>query len=101
MDRRHVFAEIREAADAPTMLRRHAAYVRTINQSSAPIGWVVEQAAHHDQTIAELWQRMTNNRTFAANAAAEALMSKPGIRAGLSHQEFEDWILHYYRCLLL
>jgi TetR/AcrR family transcriptional regulator, regulator of autoinduction and epiphytic fitness len=128
MDRRQVFAEIRDAPDARTMLKRHAAYVRTINQRSASIGWIVEQAAHHDPAIGELWQRMNRNRNFGANAAAEALMTKPGIRPGLTHPEaanvfwlaidwstyrsltthrgltpqaFEDWIHHYYRRLLL
>jgi AcrR family transcriptional regulator len=128
MYRRRAFAEIQEAPDAPAMLSLHAAYVRVINQRSAAIGWVVEQAAPNDRRVDELWQEMNRNRGFGANAAAEALMSKPGHRPDLTQPEaanifwlaidwstyrsftihrelsdeaFERWILDYYRRMLL
>lgn len=128
MYQRRAFAEIQEAPDAPTMLSRHAAYVRVINQRSAAIGWVVEQAAPTDRRVAELWQEMNRNRGFGANAAADVLMSKPGHRPDLTQPEasnvfwlaiewstyrsltthrelsdeaFERWIQDYYRRMLL
>jgi AcrR family transcriptional regulator len=128
MDRRQAFAEIQATRDAPAMLSLHAAYVRTINQRSAAIGWVVEQAARHDRRVAKLWQEMNRNRGLGADAAAEVLMSKPGRRPDLTQSEaanvfwlaidwstyrsftlhrelsddaFERWILDYYRRMLL
>lgn len=128
MYRRRAFAEIQEALDAPAMLSLHAAYVRVVNQRSAAIGWVVEQAAPTDRRVAELWQDMNRNRGFGANAAAEVLMSKPRHRPDLaqpeaanvfwlaidwstyrsltvhrelSDEDFESWILDYYGRMLL
>lgn len=128
MDRRRAFAEIQQAPDGQTMLSLHAAYVRAINQRSAAVGWVVEQAAPTDRRVAELWQEMNRNRGYGADAAAEVLMSKPGRRPDLTQSEaasvfwlaidwstyrsltvhrelsndaFERWILGYYTRMLL
>ena len=117
-----------QAADASTMLKLHAAHLRTINGRSARIAWAVEQAAADDPAVAELWQQMNENRAYAVRWATETFLSKPGRKRGLRRRqieatfwnaldwgtyrtltqharltpdEYQRWLEYYYRSTLL
>jgi AcrR family transcriptional regulator len=121
-------AAMQAVPDAPAMLALHARQVTTINERSAQIFWVVEQAAPADPDIAGLWAQMTNNRRTGARRAATTLLGKPGLPPhvgrdyaeevfwlaidpgtyrsltlgrGLSRAGFEAWIENYYDKMLL
>jgi hypothetical protein len=117
------------APDARRMLRLHAAHVRSINERSAAIALVVEQAAATgDAAVVDLWSRMTHNRAFGVRSATETLLSTPERRpllarsdikaafwvaldwgtfrtltdhAGLSGDAYERRLRAYYRSMLL
>jgi AcrR family transcriptional regulator len=129
MTQRRRVAEMGAAADAETMLRLHAAHLRTVNERSARIAWAVEHAAAAgDPAVTPLWSRMNANRSFAVRWATETLLAKPGRRrglrrrrveaifwialdwgtyrtltehAGLSPDEFQRWLEAYYGATLL
>jgi TetR/AcrR family transcriptional regulator, regulator of autoinduction and epiphytic fitness len=77
------------APDAASMLRLHALHLRTINQRSAHIAWTVEHAAASDPTVAKLWQRMNDNRTFGVQWATKTLLKKAGRKRGLTRTQTE------------
>ena len=106
------------------MLDLHAAHLRAINERSARIAWVVEQAAADDAVVAALWAEMNRNRRHAVGWATTVLLGKPGRRpglrrrdveaafwvaldwstyrtltehAGLATTEYEAWLRRYYR----
>jgi TetR/AcrR family transcriptional regulator, regulator of autoinduction and epiphytic fitness len=83
MPQRDRVAAMEAAPDAATMLRLHAAHLRTVNERSARIAWTVEQAAAGAPAVAELWQRMNGNRRYAVNWATDTFLSKPGRKRGL------------------
>jgi AcrR family transcriptional regulator len=116
------------APDAPALLDLHARQVTAINERSAQVFWVVEQAAPADPDIARLWAQMTDNRHTGARRAATRLLSKPGLPPhisqdyaeevfwlaidqgtyrsltlgrGLTPAGFETWIRNYYDKMLL
>jgi AcrR family transcriptional regulator len=91
-DRAGVRAE-RDAPDAATMLDLHARRSAGILSRSAQIAWVVETAAAGDEAVAELWARMTHNLRFGLDTAAETLLAKPGLRAGLTPEETREILL--------
>jgi AcrR family transcriptional regulator len=118
----------RDAPHAATMLDLHARRSAGILSRSAHIAWVVESAAAGDQRVGELWAQMTHNLRFGVDTAAETLLAKPGVRAGLTPEEtrqillvamhwgtyrtltgmadldvdaVETWIKRYYRRMLL
>lgn len=126
--RRESVARMEAAPDAGAMLRLHAAHLRTINERSARIAWVVEHAAAADPAVAALWRRMDENRSFGVRWATETLLGKPGrkrrltrkeieatfwvaldwgtfrtltTQAGLDAAGFESWVWRYYRATLL
>jgi AcrR family transcriptional regulator len=117
---------VEEARDATTMLRRHAEYLRAIHERSARIAFTVESAAAADPRVGELWRRMNTNRRSGVQWATDTLRTKPGRntrlsrreveecfwvavdwgvyrtltgQAGLSPDEYEAWLLRYYRQL--
>ena len=121
-------AAMQAAPDAPTMLGLHARHVTAINERSAQVFWVAEQAAPADPDIARLWAQMTDNRRTGARRAATTLLGKPGLPPhisqdyaeevfwlaidpgtyrsltlgrGLSPASFETWIKNYYDKMLL
>ena len=92
---------VESAPDAATMLDRHAGHVVAINTRSAGLAQVVESSAGTSPLVADLWEQMTANRRFAARWAATTLLTKPGTRPGLTHQQAErdfviaiDWGTH-------
>ena len=128
MPQRERVAEMEAAPDAETMLRLHAAHLRTINGRSARIAWAVEHAAAGDPAVAPLWKQMNSNRSFAVDWATRTLLAKPGRRrglrrrtveaifwntldwgtyrtltehAGLTPHAFQRWLESYYRATLL
>lgn len=128
MPQRQAIGEMEAAADASAMLALHAAHVRAVNERSARIAWVVEQAAASDEVVLELWRQMNRNRAFGIRWATETLLDKPGRKrdttredveavfwvaldwgtfrtltehAGLTADGFEAWLRRYYTELLL
>ena len=128
MPQRASVARIERASSAAAMLDLHAAHLRRINQRSADIAWVVEQAAADDPVVESLWKAMNRNRAYAVDWATTLLLSKPGRRKGLrrhdaestfwvaldwgtyrtlTHQarltaaEYETWLRRYYRLVFL
>ncbi len=87
--RRDMVQRMEAAPDAPSMLRLHAAHLRLINERSARIAWAVEHAAASDRVVAELWQRMNQNRAFGVRWATKTLLGKPGRKRGLARANVE------------
>jgi AcrR family transcriptional regulator len=125
---REPVAAMQAAPDAPAMLDLHARQVTDIDERSAQVFWVVEQAAPADQDIAGLWAQMSDNRRSGARWAATTLLGKPGLLPhvgqdyaeevfwlaidpgtyrsltlgrGLSPAGFETWIRNLYDKMLL
>ncbi len=128
MPQRDSVARMESAADAAAMLRLHARHLRTINERSARMAAVVEQAAPADPAVADLWEQMNRNRTYGVAWATTTLLTKPGRRprltrrdveatfwvaldwntyrtlttyAGLVPDAFEAWLRRYYAALLV
>jgi AcrR family transcriptional regulator len=127
MLRRPHILEMEEVADAATMLDRHAEHLRRVNERSARIAFVVEQAAPADTAVGELWEEMNGNRRTGVRWATRTLLAKPGMGhlrprevepiflvafdwgtyrvltgvGGLGAARFEAWLKDYYRRMLL
>jgi AcrR family transcriptional regulator len=85
---------VESAPDADAMLDRHASHVVAINARSAGVAQVVESAAGSSQLVAGLWEQMTANRRLGARWAATTLLTKPGIRPGLTLDQAErDFVI--------
>jgi AcrR family transcriptional regulator len=119
---REVSTQMEAAPDAISMLELHAAHLRGIHGRSANLAFVVEQAAKGDKRVAALWRQMNENRRDGVEWAARTLLGKPGVthllaadvektfwvaldwgnyrlltdHAGLSAQDYQQWILEYY-----
>jgi AcrR family transcriptional regulator len=119
--------EMESAPSAAEMLELHAAHLRRVNERSAAIAFVVEQAAPADAQVQSLWQQMNYNRLVGVRWAAETLLAKPGMDhlapeklepiflvafdwgtfraltevAGLTAGEYQAWLSSYYRKMLL
>ena len=121
---------IREMERVPTaaaMLDLHAAHLRRVNERSAAVAFVVEQAAPADPNVRELWQQMNQNRLTGVRWARRTLLAKPNTDhltaertdpvflvaldwgtyrvlttvGRLSPDAFETWLRAYYRNMLL
>jgi hypothetical protein len=105
----------------------HAAPLRRVNERSAAIAFVVEQAAPADAQVRALWQQMNHNRLVGVRWAVRTLLAKPGMDhlaseklepvflvafdwgtfcvltdvLGLTADEYEAWIVRCYRRMLL
>jgi AcrR family transcriptional regulator len=119
---REISMQMEAAPDAISMLELHAAHLRGIHGRSAHLAFVVEQAAKSDKRVAALWRQMNENRRDGIEWAARTLLGKPGVthlraadvektfwvaldwgnyrlltdHAGLSAQDYQQWILDYY-----
>ena len=89
MPQRERVARIERTPSAAAMLDLHSAHLRTINDRSAQIAWVVEQAAADDPIVEALWNQMNQNRDFAVRWASDLLLRKPGRRKGLRRTDVE------------
>jgi len=94
MPQRETVARMERAASAVEMLDLHAGHLRRVNERSARIAWVVEQAAADDPLVEALWAEMNGNRAFAVRWATDLLLSRPGRRRGLRRQDVETafWV---------
>lgn len=94
ISQRESVRRMEEARDAPSMLRLHAAHLRAINARSARIARAVEHAATSDPVVADLWERMNENRAFGVRWATETLLAKPGRKRGLTRRNVESvfWV---------
>jgi AcrR family transcriptional regulator len=127
MQRRAAAAAIENAPDAESMLELHAAHIRRVTGRSAGIARVVEQAARGDDRVAALWEKMNHNRSVGVKRATSTLLAKPNTehlvprdveaafwitvdwgtyrvlteQAGLSDDEFQAWLVTYYRNMFL
>jgi GNAT superfamily N-acetyltransferase len=128
MPQRAAVARMERASTAAAMLDLHAAHLRRINERSAGIAWVVEQAAPDDPVVESLWNAMNRNRAFAVDWATTLLLTKPGRKKGLRRRdvetafwvaldwgtyrtltlqarltadEYEAWLRRYYRLVFL
>jgi AcrR family transcriptional regulator len=126
--RRGVVQAIRQTPEARRALELHAAMSTGINSRAARLAAVVEAGAAADPAVAPLWDRMQENMRFGVRWAAEVMMVKRGLRAGLtgeavesvfqvgmawgtyrtlslgremSQPEIEAWIVDYYVRMLL
>jgi len=119
---REISTQMEAAPDAVSMLELHAGHLRAVHGRSAGLAFVVEQAAKSDKGVAALWRQMNKNRRDGVEWAARTLLSKPGVKhlrtadvektfwvalgwgnyrlltdyAGLSAEEYQEWILEYY-----
>jgi AcrR family transcriptional regulator len=126
LQRPHILA-MESVATAAEMLDLHAAHLRRVNERSAQIAFVVEQAARADADMRDLWGQMNHNRLVGVGWAARTLLAKPGTDhlnaeeiepaflvafdwgtyrvltevSGLTADGFEAWIRSYYRRMLL
>lgn len=80
---------IREARDAREALALHAALSTAVNSRASRLAAVVEAAAGSDPAVAPLWERMRENMQFGVGWAAQVLLDKPGLRAGLTAADIE------------
>jgi AcrR family transcriptional regulator len=127
-DEREYVRAIRAETDAARKLRIYAAALRSIQEQLAPLFRVLQGAAPLDPELAALWQsisqrRAQNMRLFAADLAATGRlrrhlsvetaadiiwsMNAPEFylllveQRGWSAQEFEEWLVDAWVCLLL
>jgi len=126
LQRPHIL-EMESVRSAAEMLDLHAAHLRRVNERSAAIAFVVEQAAPAEPDVRALWRRMNHNRLVGVRWAARTLLAKPGMAqvaaeeiepvfliafdwgtyrlltevAGLSADEYQAWLRSYYGKMLL
>ena len=119
---REISRKIETAPSAVSMLELHAGHLRGVHGRSAHLAFVVEQAAKSDKGVGALWRQMNENRRDGVEWATRTLLSKPGVKhlraadvektfwvaldwgnyrlltdyAGLSAEEYQQWILGYY-----
>jgi AcrR family transcriptional regulator len=89
MPQRKAVARMEGASSASAMLELHATHLRRVNERSAQIAWVVEQAATDDELVGAIWNEMNHNRTYAVRWATNLLLGKPGRRPGLRRADVE------------
>jgi AcrR family transcriptional regulator len=126
LQREHIL-EMERVPTAETMLELHAAHLRRVNERSAAIAFVVEQAARSSASVSELWTRMNRNRLVGVRWASRTLSAKRGMdqldaaqtetiflvafdwatyrvltqSGDLSADEYEAWLKTYYERMLL
>jgi hypothetical protein len=126
LQREHIL-EMERVMTPRGMLELHAAHLRRVNERSAAIAFVVEQAARSNPAVGELWGRMNHNRLVGVRWAARTLSAKRGVEhldlgqaeaiflvafdwgtyrvltqtGGLSADDYERWLKTYYQRMLL
>jgi AcrR family transcriptional regulator len=126
LQREHIL-EMEGVATADSMLELHAAHLRRVNERSAAIAFVVEQAARSSASVSELWARMNDNRLVGVRWASRTLFAKRGMdhldaaqteaiflvafdwgtyrvltqSGDLSADDYEAWLKTYYERMLL
>ena len=84
------YHELANEPDARRALHGWGAYLCEVNARVAPIQRVVQSAATSDPVMAELWQRLKDQRFDGQSAAAHLFAERQVLRAGLSETEAAD-----------
>lgn len=84
------YRELANEPDAERALYRWGAYLCEVNARVAPIQRVVQTAAASDPLMAELWQRLKDQRLAGQSAAAHLLAERHHLRPDLSEAEAAD-----------
>src|ERR671939_2180846 len=92
IQQRSWYPEIASAPDSATLLRRWAEILCEVNARVAPVQRVVQSAAASDPHIAQLWQRMKDQRLVGQAAAAQLLADRQALRPRLSVGQAADII---------
>lgn len=86
------YRELVQEPHAASLLRRWGAYLGEVNARVAPVQRIVQSAAVSDPTIAELWQRMKDQRMAGQTAIAELLLKRRALRADVTARQAADVI---------
>ena len=92
IQQRSWYPEIASAPDPATLLRRWAEILCEVNARVAPVQRVVHSAAASDPHIAQLWQRLKDQRLIGQSAIAQLLAERQVLRPGLSVGQAADII---------
>src|ERR671939_1852278 len=92
IQQRSWYPEIASAPDPATLLRRWAEILCEVNARVAPVQRVVHSAAASDPHIAQLWQRLKDQRLVGQAAAAQLLADRQALRPRLSVGQAADII---------
>ncbi|WP_020576274.1 TetR/AcrR family transcriptional regulator [Actinopolymorpha alba] len=84
------FREAVAAESADGQLRLHVKGTRGILERLAPMIEMMRAATSADPGIAELWDQDTDPRFTVQQAAAQSLVTKPGIRDGVTAEHAAD-----------
>jgi TetR/AcrR family transcriptional regulator, regulator of autoinduction and epiphytic fitness len=84
------YAEIVGISDARRLLQRWAEILCQVNARVAPVQRVVESASGSDRHIAELWQRLKDQRLLGQSAIAHLLTERQALRDGISEKQATD-----------
>ena len=90
VEQRTWYPEISAMADPARLLRRWAEILCAVNGRVAPVQRVVQSAAASDPQIAQLWQRMKDQRLVGQSAIALLLAERHALRPGLSPSQAAD-----------
>jgi AcrR family transcriptional regulator len=87
--------DLRDQADAASLLRHHAASSRAVSERTAALTEVVRRAAAADPDIAELWDTLQRRRHRGQATVVELVEARGPLRAGLTRSEAADvlWTL--------
>lgn len=86
------YRQLADEPDQARLLRRWGAYLCEVNARVAPVQRVVQSAAFSDTTIAELWQRLKDQRMSGQTAIAQLLDERHALRPSLSVNQAADVI---------
>jgi TetR/AcrR family transcriptional regulator, regulator of autoinduction and epiphytic fitness len=78
--------------DPARLLRHWAEYLCEVNARVAPVQRVLQSAASSDPEIAELWQRMKDQRLVGQSAIAQLVAERGELRPGISAGQAADML---------
>jgi AcrR family transcriptional regulator len=90
------FQPVWNAADPAAVLDAYAGVCVVIAQRAAPVFEAVRRAADAAPEVADLWQRVLDNRVAGARMVLDHLVTVGTLRAGLSFERAVDalWVLN-------
>lgn len=96
----------RETTDFAALVRMLAEWFVEVNERTAPIHWIIQQAAAVDEDAAELNRARSRQRLHNYGRAASALRERGGLSTGLTDEQAAAniWALGHptaYRTLVL
>ncbi len=92
VQQRSWYAEVASEPDATRLLRRWGEYLCQVNTRVAPIQRVVQTAATSDPAIAQMWQRIKDQRLVGQSAVAQLLDERGGLSPGVSVEQAADML---------